>query len=230
MAESRQTPEERLADYKRQIDAAKARMGTDVPYKLQQLGVPADAIMRSRQPLHTGAISAAMRFRDADRSLFSVLLLAGERGVGKTVAAAWVLGKAAGEYAWNEMASGGVQHPPFVWAHASEVTSETDFGRVSPEWLEGLKRCRLLVLDDLGREGTPVGRTALRDVLVTRLEHRRPTVLTSNLKLDELRREYGESWFVRLATAAIAPDLRDEKSLRVRTSKPNHKPQPGATP
>lgn len=219
----------RCADYRKQLQRRAAQLGqeagVDVPFRLQKLGVPADAILALRKLQPTRSLDAARRFLSAQRDIARTLLLAGTRGVGKTVAAAYVLADHVRKHDWNGGVSGGKQLAPFVWASAAEVTAETDFGRVSPEWLEGLRHARLLVLDDLGEDGTVVGMAALADLLKLRHEKRRATVITSNLPVDPpkdkpgascLRKRYGDSWFARLAVAAIAPALINEPSLRRR--------------
>lgn len=214
----------RCADYRRELQERAKQIGSeaavDVPYRLQRLGVPTDAIIGLRKASSTAAIASAKRWEGVPRHLARTLLLAGPRGIGKTVAAAYVLAGYVRKHDWNSAPSGGKTHPPFVWACASEVTAVTDFGRVAPEWVEGLKACQLLVLDDLGEDGTVPGVAALADVLKTRHEKHRATVITTNLPVDapdgkpSLRSRYGDSWYERLKVAAIAPNLFGEKSLR----------------
>src|SRR6185312_7454202 len=177
-------------------------------------GVDEDAIDGLRKSAVTRSLGAAKRFVVADPSDTRTLVLAGARGVGKSVAAAHVIGEWLRKNDVNSRPSGGKWFPPVVWCRASQVTRETDFGRVDADFLYGLERSHLLVLDDLGEDATVPGLAALTDILKIRHEKRRLTVITSNLWPDMLKTRYGESWFDRLKTAAIVPDLRGEKSLR----------------
>jgi DNA replication protein DnaC len=206
--------------YREQLQRRAAQLGheagVDVPFRLQKLGVPADNILALRKATDTKALEGAKRFLTAPKDLVRFLVLVGPHGAGKSTAAAYVLAEAVRRHDWNSQASGGRQTEPFVWTNAAEVTSVVDFGRVAPEWVEGLKRASLLVLDDLGKDGTEVGLAALRDVLTYRHEKQRRTVVTSNLAPSDFKARYGESWYERLKSAAMVPDLRNEKSMRKR--------------
>lgn len=229
MAEFRKPRAERLAAYRAEIDAAKLRVGVDVPYKLQQCGVPYDALAAlRRQPKETRCMDFARRFLAAPRNLMRTLVLVGTNGVGKSTAAAYVLGDFVKRYPWNEGASGVAKHQPFRWVHSSEITSETDFGKVDPAFLEGLKKAECLVIDDLGKDATTPGLAALRDVMVVRHEKCRPTIVTSNLPPESppsrpdapsFKGLYGVSWYERLKVSAMVPDLRSETNLRARVDR-----------
>lgn len=213
-------PAQLMAEYNEQLRRRGLELESgsapDVPYRLQKLGVAADAILGLRSLRTTAAVDAARRFVKSDPAEKRVLLLAGARGIGKTVAAACVLSAFVRRHDWNAQPSGGRQRPPFMWVHASEVTAETDFGRVDPFWVESLKLCRLLILDDLGKEGTVPGLGALRDVMVHRMEKQRLTVITCNEGIAEVTERYGESWLSRMAAFCLMPDLVSEKNLRAR--------------
>lgn len=190
--------------------------GTDFLQELLKLGAPPDAVLSLKKPWDTNSILAAKKFEAAPRDLIRTLILAGPRGCGKSVAAAHVLHDWAKDYRWNSQPSGGKTWRPAIWANAAEVTAQTDFGRVDPDWLEGLERAQILVVDDLGEDGTTPGLGALTNLLKARHEARKPTVITSNLSLPAMAMRYGTSWYERLKVAAIAPDLRQAKSLRER--------------
>lgn len=217
--EFRMTPAEHQAAYREEIARHLSRLGqspVDVPRRLQKLGVPFDVILAIRAPRQRLALDWAKKFILAPKEVIRFLVLAGPRGIGKSVAAGWALADAVKRYDWNAAPSGGRQWEPFVWAKAADIASVTEFGRVDPDWLEGLRRCRLLVVDDMGHEATAPGLTALRDVLIARHEKRFPTVLTSNLTPQKFQERYGDSWFDRMASASMFPVLGEEKSMRKR--------------
>lgn len=185
-----------------------AGIGFDIPHRLQKLGVPADPLLALRRPKHTLCIRAAERFLQAPRALVRTLLLAGEKpGIGKTTAAAFVLWKEA-EKERDQLSA--------RWVRAGAITQAAEFGRVDPEWMEGLRKTSLLVLDELGAESTTAGLAALQDLLSERHEKQRRTVLTTNMNFDSFRKRYGDAIADRIAAAGITPDLREAESLRKR--------------
>lgn len=63
-----------------------------------------------------------------------------------------------------------------------------------------LKSCDLLILDDLGTEFiTPFTTAALYDIINTRLLRRRPTIISTNLNIEGLRRKYDDRVTSRLS-------------------------------
>lgn len=218
--EFRMSPEHRGDEYRAQLQARlsdlAAESGVDVPYRLQRLGVPADVILALRKTEERLALDWAKKFVLADRQVARFLVLSGPRGIGKSVAAGWVLAQGIRRYDWNAKPSGGKAREPFVWAKAVEVSAHTEFGRVNAEWLEGLKFARILVVDEMGHEDSAKSSTALRDVLIFRYERSAPTVLTGNMSPQQFKSRYGASWFDRMASAALMPDLGEEKSMRQR--------------
>lgn len=108
------------------------------------------------------------------------LLLAGDVGTGKSVAAAWALLEAT--------RSG----QTVAFRRAAEVARLSGFDEGAEE-LARLKRVGLLVLDDLGTEcATGWGQSILHELLDTRHEDKRRTVLTSNLKRTDARARLGD--------------------------------------
>jgi len=60
-------------------------------------------------------------------------------------------------------------------------------------------RCDLLILDDLGTElSSTVAQSFLYQIVNTRLAQKRSTVISTNLKPDELEKRYGEAVYSRL--------------------------------
>lgn len=145
-------------------------------------------------PGHAGSETAARAVEEflADPAA-RTLLLVGPPGRGKSHAATWTLAERAG-----------------AWLSATDC-------RVS-EWDENRPRAlsaRLLVLDDLGREGSEWAARELADVLELRHNRGLRTVATSNLLVEKLVARYGERCASRWADArfsrtvvVLGPDLR----------------------
>lgn len=194
--------------------AAELDRGTgdrDLPHKLQQLGVPYACISALNAPVETRSLAAARRFCTDKFCL--LLTLQGAAGVGKSVAAAYVLREFARSYPWNNQPTGTAAPAAFV--AAAEFTRVSHFDQADHERLRALAACKLLVLDDMGNEGSAVGRTTLLDLLKTRFDAGRRTVLTTNLTRAALVAAYGPAIASRLDTG-ISPVLDGEKSLRTR--------------
>ncbi len=73
------------------------------------------------------------------------------------------------------------------------------FEREGGSTAEALKNCDLLILDDLGAEGsTGYVNAVLYDVLNGRMMGDRPTIISTNLGLKELEKRYGERFASRI--------------------------------
>lgn len=118
--------------------------------------------------------------RNYAKHLNGWLLLMGGYGTGKTHLAAAVA---------NEVVKIGVQTlfltvPDLLdWLRSSYASSETNY----ETRFEEIRDTRFLVLDDLGTQNTtPWAREKLFQILNHRYTHRLPTVLTTNLSLEQI--------------------------------------------
>ena len=114
------------------------------------------------------------------------LLLTGDPGLGKTFLSAAVAREVSGE---------GFSVVYDTAAHIFERFEARKFGREAGEAVEAdverVLDCDLLILDDLGTElTTPFVQSALYSIVNSRITDRRATILSTNLKLDELGRRY----------------------------------------
>lgn len=183
-------------------------------YRLQQLGVPAVAITALRDAsVATGSLLAARRFVDDGERWF--LALIGASGIGKSLAATYVLQEFVRRYPWNAQATG-ISQEPAVYLSAADLTGATAWEENHRSRMRAAEGAKLLVVDDMGDEGTPVGIAALVRLLMARADDKRRTVLTSNLTRDGFVRRYGAALADRLKVCAVTPNLADEKSLRRR--------------
>lgn len=185
--------------------------------RLVKLGAPGDAIAVVSKPDDGPAIEGARRFIRAPYNVITFFMLLGSTGVGKTVAATFVLADFARKYRWNEQPTGSNENPA-LFVKAARLTSLTDWNADHARWLDQLIGARLLVLDDLGDEGTPSAIQRVTDLLLARADKRRRTVLTSNLDAKSFERRYGAALFDRLRTMSITPSLAGLKSHRKRSA------------
>lgn len=182
----------------------------EAAYKLQKLGVTAQTIMGLRDAVEGDALEAARKFLAQPREprlLAPFLVLLGEPGVGKSVAAAYVLQDFVMRHRWNENATG-TQLEPFLFVAAADLTSLSQFEKDDRDRIERWKRADVLVIDDAGDEGSRIGRDALIALLMNRADNCRWTVLTSNVTGEAFVTRYGKPLADRLRACAIAPKLR----------------------
>src|SRR5687768_4603262 len=80
----------------------------DLPYRLQQIGVPLEDIHALRGALDdTKSLAAAKQFLARERgSQIRFLLLLGDKSIGKSLAAGYVLKQLARHHDWNGQATG----------------------------------------------------------------------------------------------------------------------------
>ena len=153
--------------------------------------------------IETTSLGAARRFL-ADERLWCLTLLGGH-GAGKTMAAEWLVVEAA-------LAGLGANDG------ARQVI--TPFGlrdaAFDPEERRRLQQRRVLVVDDLGCEGSDrdgLLRWVVFEILDHRWRHCRKTVITSNLGPSAFQRFYGRRVTERLTSAGLCisiagPNLR----------------------
>ena len=114
------------------------------------------------------------------------LLLTGDPGLGKTFLSAAVAREVSGD-GWSVVYDTAV--------HIFDRFEARKFGREAGEEIEAdverVLDCDLLILDDLGTEmTTPFVQSALYTIVNGRITDRRATILSTNLKLEDLGRRY----------------------------------------
>lgn len=186
----------------------------EVRYRLMKLGVPANALAIATRPDATQALDGAKLWWRLDHKLSpAVVFTSRESGTGKTCAAAWLCIEWARRYPWNGLPTG-TSDEPLVWLDGPRLKSLSAFNEQSADLLGSAASCRLLVVDDAGREGNRPAIEALSDVLMERIDRNRLTVLTSNLRGEEFRQRYGVALADRFRTRAHVVDVKGLKSMR----------------
>lgn len=211
------TPSDELAK-RREALYAKAYATREAPdlaeawRHAQKAGVPYAAIAKLRQgPSKSTALAAAREFNKDSQALF--LLLLGPTGVGKTLAAALVVVDFASKWPWNLQPLGGMQEP-IRWVDSVTLTRLSAFDDEAKRYVEALKACHLLVLEDAGDEGTELGRGVFVELLMARHAKGRRTVITANLRPPTFRGRYGAAVADRIRESGYMPNLFGETSRR----------------
>lgn len=215
------TPEGREKLREDYLDQLRFRVGvleqggdaSDLAMHVQKMGVPVKVITALRAPTPTSALEAAREF-SASKTLRFLLLL-GPAGVGKSVAAGWVLKDFGRRYPWNSQPTRG-DRPPAMFVEAKRLTRMSAFDSNDSAWLADLMNAQVLVMDDAGDEGTSIGRDAFIDLLLTRYDRERKTIITSNLTGTAFKARYGSALGDRIRETGLVPTLKEKESLRRR--------------
>lgn len=154
-------------------------------------------------PKNTQALAATRAWLSDPKQW--ALVLRGDVGTGKTVAACWALKTVA------------KQAETVAFRRGGEIVRLSGFDEGARE-LSRLKAAGLLVIDDIGAEQlTDWGRSLLSELLDTRCEGRLRTVLTANPTWDELVKRLGSRIVDRLRDGGRVVELSGE-SMRQRSA------------
>lgn len=178
----------------------------DMLSRVQRMGVPSSALFAIRNEKPTECLKAAQAWWTSDRRTFPALVMAGDVGQGKTVAAAWCCVEWARTYPWNRLPTGS-NESPMVWLDGPRLRTLGSFDEAAADLLAAAATAQLTVVDDAGREGDRRALEALSDVLMERVDNYRATILTSNLKGEAFRERYGIALADRLRACAVVPKL-----------------------
>jgi DNA replication protein DnaC len=131
----------------------------------------------------------------------SILVLMGDAGTGKTVAAAWALAQIPGVY---------IEAERVCRAHAGRhKKAEDEFTT--------LLRAELVVIDEVGtEEDLERARMAYRELVNKRQDRRRPTILMGNCGVEELQPRFDRRTHDRIRTRGLMRGL-EGPSLRMPT-------------
>ena len=122
------------------------------------------------------------------------LLLTGDPGLGKTFLSAAIAREVSAE-GWSVVYD--------TAGHIFDRFEAVKFGREEEAGsdVERIMHCDLLILDDLGTEMTTTFvQSALYQIINTRIMERRPTILSTNLKMDERNNEISKRYSPQIAS------------------------------
>lgn len=149
---------------------------------------------------HLQETTALRAVKEWSTARASMLVLAGDVGTGKSLAAAWAcydwLVRTATKNPWGQT----VTREERIWIAAPHLA------RLKP-WCDEVKECEaagFLVIDDMGEEeGTSSSMPMLASLVTTRLSYGRPTIITTNLDGATFRERYGERLIDRLRQSGL---------------------------
>jgi DNA replication protein DnaC len=224
MAEARKlqtaTREELMAEYGAEVQRRRAELEGaptrgDMARRLQAAGTPVNAIVAVQGCQDTRAVLAARKWARKAASISPGLLLSGKTGVGKSVGAAAACWAWAENFDWQTQPTGAAT--PMVWVFGSKLSEGNAYSNDERQWFESLLACKLLVVDDLGREAGMVGAQRVAGLLMQRLDAGKRTVITTNAAVDQLATAYGTALVDRLRSRAVSPAL---ETVSLRAAKP----------
>jgi hypothetical protein len=195
---------------------------------LLETGVPQRHIGHFDAYIETPALLSANKW-----GFGGFLVFFGASGVGKSFGAAWaakrylrsMISDPLDTKTWNRAANAGEN---IVWTTANRVIRDKNTISLS-------RSARLLVMDDLGREGDfPTRRADVSDIVSSRYDAKLPTIVTTELTFGGILAAYGENtafkliediqgelaggMFVDCGDVSLRPDKDDfcceEKSVR----------------
>lgn len=186
----------------------------DVLSRCQRLGVPStEMLLAINNTKPTEAMRMAQLWWGSDRKTFPALVMAGDVGVGKTVASAWCALEWAKGYPWNKLPTGS-NVALLVWMAGTAMRKLGEWGEEAQDLLAGAATAELTIIDDAGRDGDRRAHEALSDLVMERLDRSRATVLSSNMKGEQFRARYGLALADRLRSRAVVVSAKGDSMRR----------------
>lgn len=163
---------------------------------------PCVALDAAWEPAPTPAVEVAKSWLERDKSKVWCLLLLGNRGQGKTVAACHVAIEM--QRRFESLLSTGQARAECLFVAATEFSRLSSYQKEDQAYFESLKHAPLVVVDDLGTERfNPVAQEHFHELIDYRTGRRLPMVLTSNLLSSEFKERYGERIADRLKSCSM---------------------------
>lgn len=159
--------------------------------------IHAEPVLSGSELIDTTAVEAARAWKFSQATL---LVLAGDVGTGKSLAAAWAL--------WDRLVMSTPKNP---WGQ--KIAPDVRLWIAAPHlarltaWSDEVAECErspLLVLDDLGEEeASPKSIAILSSLITTRMANGLPTIITTNLDQKTFRDRYGERIIDRIRQSGL---------------------------
>lgn len=132
-----------------------------------------------------------------------VLAMFGTVGQGKTLAGVWAARELLSRMALDALATG-QSTSPVTFIAATTFARLSAYSADDKAFFDGLCRVRVLILDDVGTETLAGVASAHFDELIdTRINFERRTIITSNLDAKAFKARYGERIADRLRVSAV---------------------------
>jgi len=213
----RATPEGREAQRKAYLDGVSSRDTGRVTWgecvsQVERVGCPHHVLSVARRPEARLTSEGAKHWWNVARGGKPTLLLSGDTGTGKSVAAAWCAIKYAEARKWWVNQPSGPAKATLVWIPADNLARLSLLRDEDEALLEQAGACEFLVVDELGALGGKAGLLALAQLLARRIDSGKPLVITTNTSGEELQVALGRHVVDRLKTAHIVKSA--EKSMR----------------
>lgn len=223
MAENRlaRTPEGRAqlkAAYNLELQKL-AKREADVPaphevfHHVTKLGVPHELLIELRNADTREPMGVSQRWWKGQKHTFPALVLNGDTGIGKSLAAAWCVVEWARHHPWNQ-GSRMQNEEPCVWLDGTRLRKLGEWGEPAQDLIAAAETAALCVVDDLGRDADRRAIEAVSDVMMHRVDRKRTTILASNLRGKAFAERYGQPLVDRLLAHAVMPPLGNLKSRR----------------
>lgn len=166
--------------------AERRAMGYLARQRMEKAGVGVRIIRTLTGELKpTAALSEVQKWWPSDSWCLALL---GGKGTGKSTAAGW----AALEALTSEHS--------MVWVRCTAESRESLFGPAAAEFVRDARRCKLLVLEEVGSEFfSDVWRSWLEDVIDSRYADMRKTLITSNAEVPAFKERLGARIVDRIA-------------------------------
>lgn len=185
------SPEERIQDDGPDAEVYSYR---DIELSLQKQGIPQraiDTLNSGSFEEHTAAIKAVREFAESSKEGWC-LVLSGDKGCGKSTAAAFYLENRTIRIAKKNRGAHSFPIPSRqFWWTAAKINRVSSYDAK----LENLMRIPVLIIDDLGVEYADKGghfNGRLDELLSARYDNYKKTIITTNLNAKDFEERYGK--------------------------------------
>lgn len=155
--------------------------------RAEKAGVGVRIVRTLKEPLKpTAALTEVQKWWPSESWCLALL---GGKGTGKSTAAGWAAVEALKP-----------EYGDMLWVRCTAESRESLFGPTASEFARDARRCKLLVLEEVGSEFfSDVWRSWLEDVIDSRYADMRKTLITSNAEVPAFKERLGARIVDRIA-------------------------------